>query len=130
MIDSNTVGIFGCGGHARSVVDVLLDNDPSANVVFIDEKARENEKIFSLQVVSGIDFHEVVCCFVAIGDNLKRETMFAEAKKKSQIVNIVSKLSYLSNFAITSDGLVMQPDCLQHHFRIGSCISGMGDGGS
>ena len=39
------VVILGCGGHARSVADVLLDLHADAEVVFVDENAAEGERI-------------------------------------------------------------------------------------
>ena len=36
--------IFGCGGHARSVVDVFLRKHSGWDLVFVDENALENER--------------------------------------------------------------------------------------
>ena len=40
---TNKVSIIGCGGHARSVADVLIANDADVKLVFYDRHAKENE---------------------------------------------------------------------------------------
>lgn len=42
MTQNNWV-IIGCGGHARSIADVILHNDKNANVVFLDKTAKKGK---------------------------------------------------------------------------------------
>ena len=37
--------LFGCGGHARSIVNTILTNEQDARVLLVDDNARENEII-------------------------------------------------------------------------------------
>ena len=37
--------IIGCGGHARSIADVAVSNDPTIQIVFYDKNAEIDEKI-------------------------------------------------------------------------------------
>lgn len=84
--------IVGCGGHARSVADVILYNTPEAEITFLDENARASETILGFPVVSSIDItNENV--IVAIGDNACR-TRFSE-KYYSNLVSVVSKNAYI-----------------------------------
>ncbi|MFC1845458.1 acetyltransferase [Thermodesulfobacteriota bacterium] len=93
MNDPNRIiVIFGCGGHSRSVVDVLLSTNPMAIPVFVDENAREGEKIFGFDV-----FREYLIkneqVFLAIGDNEARKRKFEEIGEKN-LITIISGTSY------------------------------------
>ena len=44
--------IIGCGGHARSIADVILDNDQYADIVFLDKNAKNNEKLFGFPIIA------------------------------------------------------------------------------
>jgi UDP-N-acetylbacillosamine N-acetyltransferase len=67
--------LVGCGGHAKSVADVLLHNTPTAQLVFVDENARAGETLWGFPVQSswpeGLD--ETWQVHVALGDNATRE---------------------------------------------------------
>ena len=44
--------IYGCGGHSRSVCNVLLEiEEENPEIVFIDDNARDDEKIWGFPVV-------------------------------------------------------------------------------
>jgi len=49
MANRNGIIIFGCGGHSRSVTDVILLNDPETLLVYVDDNARENETLYGFQ---------------------------------------------------------------------------------
>lgn len=83
--------IIGCGGHARSVADVILDNDPSAQMVFVDENAKDGETIFRFPIVKTLPA-EAQNLFIAIGDNQKRQ-LFSEGKK---LISIISRTATIS----------------------------------
>ncbi|NMB64650.1 MAG: hypothetical protein GYA16_07250 [Spirochaetes bacterium] len=63
--------IFGCGGHSRSVVDNLLSSYEDVEIIFVDDNAKENEKLFGFNVVKDIEFNKEEI-FFCIGDNNKR----------------------------------------------------------
>ena len=64
--------LLGCGGHARSIADVILANDSEANIIFVDNAARDGEIILGFPVVR--DAPTEARAFVpAIGDNEQRE---------------------------------------------------------
>ena len=53
------INIIGCGGHARSVADVILGRYPDIEIVFWDVNAGKDEMIFSGDVSGG-----VLCTFI------------------------------------------------------------------
>ncbi len=71
----NKYVIVGCGGHARSVADVILFNEPDAGIIFVDSNAKQGERIFSFPVVADfkITDEKVV---LGIGDNNLRKIMY------------------------------------------------------
>ena len=95
----NKIYIIGCGGHARSVADVILGNNPGAQLVFIDENASENETIFDFPVIKVLE-KESDCLFVAVGDNQKRRKL-AEGKK---MISVISHKADVSPTAIIEEG--------------------------
>lgn len=102
MTENDQMIIFGCGGHARSVSDVLLVNEPRIRIVFVDENAAEGEKIFGFDVVKKIKpkgaFH------VAIGDNEKRKITIN--KMRSGVLSaIISKNASLCKGCIIEKGV-------------------------
>lgn len=70
--------IIGCGGHGRTVLDVVLDIDPGAQVIFQDDNADSGEIIETkvpkrtFEVCRQLDSTSNREFFVAIGDNRKR----------------------------------------------------------
>jgi len=99
-MQNKIIYIIGCGGHARSVADVVLDNNPSQTIVFVDENARENETIFGFPVVKDLP-ENAENIFIAIGDNAKRQKL----SENKNLINIISKRAYISPTAEISDGI-------------------------
>lgn len=102
MNDLYDVLIYGCGGHARSVIDVLLNEKPGLTICIVDDHARDNEFIAGLPVLQedkpGLRF------FVAIGDNYERAKVLA-TKPGQAPMSIVSSKSHIGNGAIISHGV-------------------------
>ena len=87
--------IFGCGGHSRSVADVILAISPTIQLYFVDENAEKAEKIFNFDVLNKRPSGSWPC-FVAIGDNEKRREKTIELGEEN-LVSVVSGISYVSN---------------------------------
>lgn len=90
--DKNKIVIFGCGGHSRSVTDVLLSVDPVAELLFVDPQAREGEQLFGCEVrreyrLQGERF------FLAIGDNATRRDKLAELGEQ-HLISIISPTAH------------------------------------
>lgn len=94
----NDIYIIGCGGHARSVADIALSNDPDCTIVFIDPNAKDNEKLYGLAVLKEKNFTTSDRVFVAIGDNKKRNVFF----DSNEHLNYVSIISHTARIGIES----------------------------
>ncbi len=98
----NKIYIVGCGGHARSVADVILDNDPATLLIFVDKNARNNETIFGFPVITSLP-SDAEKIFIAAGDNNLRRLL---SNKNKKLINVVSKRAYISPYAnIASSGV-------------------------
>ena len=104
--------IIGCGGHARSIADVILDNDQYADIVFLDKNAKSNEKLFGFPIVAhyNIKNEKVI---VGIGDNLKRKEL--SIKYYENLSNVISKRAYIAKSVKMGKGIFVA-----HNAHIGA----------
>jgi sugar O-acyltransferase (sialic acid O-acetyltransferase NeuD family) len=95
--------VYGCGGHARSIADILLYNDVT-EFIFVDKNAKLNEKIYGRLVLK--ELPEDVNAkrgILGIGDNSARRQMAQNLP--GQYINIVSRNSYVSERAELDKGI-------------------------
>lgn len=93
--------IYGCGGHARSVIDVLVQDCPAVSMCLIDEQAEENEYVAGFPV-----FREKMHSnrfFLAIGDNYKRAEAL-KTKFDQNLISIISSKAHIGRGAEISKG--------------------------
>jgi sugar O-acyltransferase (sialic acid O-acetyltransferase NeuD family) len=95
--------IVGCGGHARSVADVILYNDPGTTIVFVDINARHGETIFGFPVCGSYNIPKRQRIFVAIGDNYLRKSSIEELDETINI-SVLSKLAHIGQHAVVGCG--------------------------
>jgi UDP-N-acetylbacillosamine N-acetyltransferase len=88
MVQRQSVIVLGCGGHSRSVTDVMLLGDPEVSIVYVDDNAKENETLYGFAVAKEIPDTENPF-FVAIGDNAKRKAKMLELSN-SIIISVIS----------------------------------------
>jgi len=94
MSKLNSFLIFGCGGHSRSVADVILFNTPGAQLFFVDEYAKPNEKILGFKLFKkppAIDMQTIV----AVGDNIQRKKLLESLRESQKIIKVVSRDVYI-----------------------------------
>lgn len=85
----NLTVIFGCGGHSHNIADILLFNDPDADMLFVDDNAGEDETKLGFSVVKTIPAEEYRC-IVAIGNNVKRKQKFEQIDPK-RLISVLSQ---------------------------------------
>jgi len=84
--------IYGCGSHARSLADVALSNGIE-HLIFVDDHARPDEKIFGFDVVKNVSLEPLIDCIIAMGDNQQRATFFELLQKNA--VPLISNRAYI-----------------------------------
>ncbi len=107
----NKVVIFGCGGHARSAADIYLLNNIGAELIFVDEMAKDGEQIFGFPTLKDYKLTDEDV-FVAIGDNYRREKF---CNKQKQLCSIISKNAYIGKHVEIGKGVL-----IAHHSHIGT----------
>lgn len=102
MSNKDVFVIIGCGGHARSVADVILENNSFSQIIFLDENAKKNETIMNFPVYSkyNVQNEKVI---VALGDNKLRTEL--STKYYNNLVNVVSKRAYIGKDVTLGKGI-------------------------
>lgn len=102
------VAVIGCGGHARSVADVICNNEEDWRISFYDNEAREGElllgryKVYPLKTLDLIRFDGF---FAAIGDNKKRADFIEQQKEYcDKLMNVVSSTAHIGSDAVIEKG--------------------------
>ena len=107
--NSKRLIIIGAGGHARSVVDIALQNSDYEIVGCIDPAPGD---VLGVPVIGGDTELEalfaagVKCVFVALGDNHRRHSLFDRAVSMGfEPVNIISQQAIISPRAQLGKGV-------------------------
>lgn len=99
--------IVGCGGHARSVANVLIHNG-ELDFCFLDEQAKPHETIFNYPCWKQLseEFNAISCkgFIAAIGDNKKRAEKFNFFKKSFLPCSVIAKSAIIGAEAIIENG--------------------------
>jgi len=101
--------IFGCGGHSRSVTDVLLSIYPEASLVFVDDNARDGEQIYGFNVYRGYVLNDEHV-FLAIGNNEARKMKLEEIGEKN-LITVISDNSHRGHSATVEVGCFVGNFC-------------------
>lgn len=124
--------LLGCGGHAKSIADVLLFNNPKTEIVFVDENARPNEKIEGFDVLKSAPYEQGVF-FPAFGDNAKREQFwspkcptiqskdaYVSASAQVGTGNFIAHRAHIGPQAVIGNGCILNTSCVvEHEVHIG-----------
>lgn len=93
----NKVIVFGCGGHARSIVNVLMENSKDIEILMVDRNAQSNEFIMGYKAVREYEMKENDGYIVAFGDNAKRKKKYQNLLDihAGQCISVISGHSYI-----------------------------------
>lgn len=105
--------LYGCGGHARSVASTALASGFNS-VIFIDEKARPDEKIIGFPVIIKPPAESAdMDVFAAAGDNVKRELLYNTLQASTNnIVTVRHPSAIISPEAQLEDALFLGALCV------------------
>jgi len=103
--------IIGCGGHARSIADVILDNDINTSLIFLDDNAKQNEHIMGYPVYNTENLNKTISItpyIIGIGSNserMKMYTLLENMSLESKIESVISLKSYVSKLSKIENGV-------------------------
>lgn len=86
--------LFGCGGHGRSMAEIILSNDPAADIVFVDRMARPGEKVMGFLVLPKVDLPAECRVLATVGDNEERKKIF-ETLPREKLEPLISSRAHL-----------------------------------
>lgn len=105
----NLILLYGCGGHSRSVTDILLANDVRTNICYIDENARDGELLYGFKVLARWQGPKPPY-FLAIGDNAMRQKLFREIGS-SGLISVISGKAHVGHHTLISPGVFIGNFC-------------------
>jgi UDP-N-acetylbacillosamine N-acetyltransferase len=126
--------LLGCGGHARSVADVVLFNNPHQQLVFVDDNAKADETIWGFPVVKVLP-EGVADTHIALGSNEARKRLYVEHNPKSVISKkahfgknttigkgcFIAHLAYVGPDVTVGNATILNTACVvEHEVRIGN----------
>lgn len=96
-MNEDSVIIFGCGGHARSLVNVIRQGGEDREILLVDENAGDDEMILGCKAVRQYELKEQDCYIIAIGDNTKRSEVYRclEESGAGKSISIISALAQI-----------------------------------
>lgn len=128
------VVVVGAGGHARSVLDILLENDEYEVIGCLDPIFRERKSVEGMEDVPIIGTDDelqtlydqgVKNIFIALGSNKVRKKLYQKATKIGYVsINAVSKFARISSRASLGRGIcIMAGAVINVNCQIGDgCI--------
>lgn len=104
--------IYGCGGHARSILNTIYGICEKKDIVLVDKEAGIGERILGCKTEQEYVLTEKDGFIVAIGDNKKREIIYRELreKQKGYCISIVSRSSDIGVDAKIGYGTYIAPN--------------------
>jgi len=100
--------VYGAGGHARSVLDVIHAQGMYKPICIIDRIAGGTFCHLPVMGEEDVNPDEVGNAIIAIGCNSTRAVLYKNITKKGfKLVNIISPLAYVSTTATLGTGIVV-----------------------
>lgn len=94
-----TLYIFGCGGHARSIISAVRRMDLERKIVLVDDNCKENEVILSCLTMNEVLFwsqeEKEFSYIMGIGDNSRRSLCYEKMEAAGGKAENVLALSAL-----------------------------------
>ena len=107
--------IIGAGGHARSVIDIILQNDNYEIIGCIDNSYGQREFVENMDEIPIIGNDDMLLeiknrgikyCFVALGDNSLRKRIYQSIIQIGFTpINVISKYATLSSRVTLGNGI-------------------------
>lgn len=100
--------IFGASGHAKVVIDILLENKISIKAI-VDDTPKA-DMLLSIPVIPTAKFEPIegICFIIAIGNNAIRKKIVA--KNTFTFFNVIHNNATISKFADLGIGIVVMPN--------------------
>ena len=98
--------IYGAGGHAKVIVDLVLEHGGKVECVFDDNVVEENATFMGIQILKySPEVYKESRLIIAIGDNEARKSL--THKLKHNFATLIHPKASVSEFALIGKGTVV-----------------------
>lgn len=89
--------IFGCGGHARSIINTVREADDTVEILVVDNNVGDDESILGCPTKKIYELTENDKYILGIGDNAKRAELFRSFSQRNmgECVSIISVSAHI-----------------------------------
>lgn len=107
MCREGKVIVYGCGGHARSIVNTIHELCDRVEIILLDSNAKQGEIILGCKTVLEYELREMDCYIIAIGDNKTRFELYQKLNRdqKGRYISVISKHSSVGMETIIGKGV-------------------------
>lgn len=106
MYNLDKIVIFGCGGHARSIINVLCEENEKIDIILVDENAGRDENILNCKAVREYELKDNDGYIIAIGDNARRRELYncLINRRIGHCISVISKYAHVGICAKIGNG--------------------------
>ena len=110
--DIHKVVIYGCGGHARSVVNTIRELCGEVEIILVDQNAGQGEIILDCRTQQEYELCATDHYMVAVGDNRKRTQLYQVlcSRNKGKCISVISDRSCIGIDARIGEGTFVAPN--------------------
>lgn len=130
--------LFGCGGHGRSVAELILTDQPDAEIVFVDDHAQAGETVMGFPAVCTLELPIPCRILVTLGDNRLRKARFETLPRERCLPMVSSRAhvgrqvrlgmgtsvgigAYVGPQAVIGENTILNTGCIvEHEVQMGS----------
>lgn len=107
-----TIIIYGCGGHARSIINVLYETESGEKILLVDDNAAPDEEILGCQTVRNYALKADDHYIIALGDNRKRSLLYDSltVTQPGHCTSVISAAARIGVLAVIGNGTFVAPN--------------------
>lgn len=97
MNESSNIIIYGCGGHARSVINVICETNIKKEILLVDHNARDDETILGFKTQRQYMLNANDDYIIALGDNNTRAQLYHKLSdmQLGHCISVISTFAHL-----------------------------------
>ena len=113
--------VYGCGGHARSIINTALEKYSPEEILLVDDNAKEKEIILGCRTSVNWNNQKNIPFIVAVGDNERRQELFMQkCFNGEEPVSIISETASIGmNTVIENGSFIAKKVCLGPEVKVG-----------
>ena len=102
MIENNSLVIYGCGGHARSIISAVRRVNKDVSILLVDKDACSGEVIMGCRAIKEYKLTGTESIIIGIGNNQEREKTYSIICNSPSKKNLCSVIAKTANIGFES----------------------------